>query len=260
MLPVLLDLKFIKIYTFGVFLVLAFFWSTFMLWRNIRLSSYKEEEVFDGLFISLAGAVFISRVVYVILHFDKFGFNLGRFILINGYPGTSLYGALIGGMIVFYIYCTVRKISFFEIIDYLISPLILSIAIAKLGSFFAGVEVGVKTTFPVAVKYAGFDGLRHPAAFYESILFFIGALIAYKIMFAVRREKFQKGFSVFFFWWYFAVVIVLFSRLKVLPPSILKIDFNAAVSVVILLTSSLYFLYYFRSRFLKIRFPGSKKK
>ena len=136
----------------------------------------------------------------------------------------------------------------------------LSIAIAELGSFFAGVEVGAKTKFPIAVKYAGFDGLRHPAGFYESILFFIGAFIAYKIMFAVRREKFQKGFSVFFFWWYFAVIILLFSRLKVLPPSILKIDFNAAVSVAILLTSSLYFLYYFRSRFLKIRFPGSKKK
>ena len=31
MLPVLLDLKFVKIYTFGVFLVLAFFWGAFFL-------------------------------------------------------------------------------------------------------------------------------------------------------------------------------------------------------------------------------------
>src|SRR3989344_1827087 len=111
MLPVLLDLKFIKIYTFGVFLVLAFFWSSFLMWRNIRLSSHKEEEIFDGIFIAIGGAVFFGRLLYVILHFDKFGFNLARFILINGYPGASLYGAVIGGIIVFYLYCVMHKIS-----------------------------------------------------------------------------------------------------------------------------------------------------
>ena len=96
MLPVLLDLKFIKIYTFGVFLVLAFFWGSFVLWKNIRLTAQKEDEIFDGLFISFAGGLFMSRLVYVILNFDKFGSSILKFILINGYPGLSLYGALIG--------------------------------------------------------------------------------------------------------------------------------------------------------------------
>ena len=75
MLPVLLDLKFVKIYTFGIFLVLAFFWGTFLLWRSLRLSSYREEDAFDGLFLALAGGLFVSRLVYVILNFQKFGFN-----------------------------------------------------------------------------------------------------------------------------------------------------------------------------------------
>jgi prolipoprotein diacylglyceryltransferase len=114
MLPVLLDLKFVKIYTFGVFLMLSFFWSAFLLWRNIRLSSHKEEEIFDGVFMAIAGGIFFARLVYVILHFDKFGFNIARFILINGYPGASLYGAVIGGVIIFYIYCVVHKISFMD--------------------------------------------------------------------------------------------------------------------------------------------------
>lgn len=260
MLPVLLDLKIIKIYTFGVFLVLAFFWSTFLMWRNIRLSSHKEEVVFDGIFISIGGAVFFARLLYVILHFDKFGFNIARFILINGYPGASLYGALAGGAILFYLYCLYHKVSFFEIIDYVISPVLLSIAIGKLGSFFSGVEVGVKTKFPIAVKYAGFDGLRHPVALYESILFFIGAYIAYKIMFSVRRETFQKGFSMFFFCWYFSAGLFLLSRLKVVQPSIVNFDFNMIAALAILVTSSLYFVYYFRSKILKIRLPKMSKK
>ncbi|PIZ68201.1 hypothetical protein COY13_01625, partial [Candidatus Roizmanbacteria bacterium CG_4_10_14_0_2_um_filter_36_35] len=62
MLPVLLDLKFIKIYTFGVFLMLGFLWASFVLWRNIRLTSHKEEEIFDGLFLSLLGGLFFGRL------------------------------------------------------------------------------------------------------------------------------------------------------------------------------------------------------
>src|SRR3989338_9939126 len=94
MLPVLLNVGFLKIYTFGVFLVLGFFWATFLLWKNIRLTSLKEKDVFDGLFISLLGALFFGRLVYVILNFKDFGFNLLKFILINGYPGISLYGLI----------------------------------------------------------------------------------------------------------------------------------------------------------------------
>ncbi len=260
MLPVLLDLKLIKIYTFGVFLVLAFFWGTFLLWSNMRLSSYKEEEVFDGVFLGLAGALFFGRLLYVILHFDKFGFSFLKFILINGYPGISLIGSVVGGLLVFHLYTMFHKMSFFKASDYFTSPLLLSIAIGKMGSFFSGVEVGLKTKFPIAVKYVGYDGLRHPAALYESILFFVGAFIAYRIMFSMRRETFQRGFSIFFFWWYFAIVLLAFSKLAVPQSSVLNYDFNMIASLIILLTSTLYFIYYFRSHFLKIRLPKVKKK
>src|SRR3990172_4726798 len=104
MLPVLLDLKYIKIYTFGVFLVLAFFWGSFVLWKNVRLTSQKEDGIFDALFLSVAGGLLFSRVVYVALNFEKFGFDILKFILINGYPGLSIYGALAGAFLTLYLY------------------------------------------------------------------------------------------------------------------------------------------------------------
>ena len=112
MLPVLLDLKFIKIYTFGVFLVLGFFWSAFLLWRNIRLTSYKEEDVFDGLFFSLFGGLFIGRLIYVVLNFNDFGFDILKFILVNGYPGISLIGAILGGVFALFGFFGLKKIDF----------------------------------------------------------------------------------------------------------------------------------------------------
>ncbi|OGK13082.1 hypothetical protein A3C98_03155 [Candidatus Roizmanbacteria bacterium RIFCSPHIGHO2_02_FULL_37_15] len=254
MLPVLLDLKFVKIYTFGIFLVLAFFWSSFVLWRNIRLTSYKEDEIFDGLFIALAGGLFFSRLLYVTLNFDKFGLSIFKFILINGFPGLSIYGALFGAFVTFYLYTKLKKINFKEVIDYMITPLFIALAFGKLGSFFSASGVGTKTNFFLAIKYVGYDGLRHLTGLYELIFFALGAYFSYRLLFAVRREKYSKGFVFYFFCWYFSLTYLLFDKLKVnrlylipLKTKIPGISFNFMISGVILLTLTIYFLYYFRN-------------
>jgi len=246
MLPILLDLKYIKIYTFGVFLVLAFFWASFFLWRLIRLTSYKEEEIFDGLFLALFGSLMFGRLTYVVLHFSEFGFDVLKFILINGYPGLSLYGSIFGGILVLYAYFFIKKISFKEVVDYFIPPLYLALGFGKLGSFFSGTDVGAKTKFIIAVKYAGYDGLRHITPIYESILFFLGAYLSYKILFEIRKEKYSNGFTFALFLWTFSLIYLVFDKLKDSRLYLGGISFNFIVSLIMLLTGSFYFLYYFR--------------
>lgn len=246
MLPVLLDLKFIKIYTFGVFLVLAFFWGSFMLWRLIRLTSFKEEEIFDGLFWSLAGGVFFGRLVYVILNFKDFGFSLFKFILINGYPGLSLYGSLLGGFLTIFLYFVAKKIKVNEAVDHFIPPVFLALGFGKLGSFFSGTEIGSKTKFWLAVKYVGFDGQRHITPFYEAILFFLAAYLAYRLVFEIRREKLIKGFNFLFMVWYLSFTNLLFDKLKITHLYLGRKSFNEIISAVLFLTATIYFLYYFR--------------
>lgn len=247
MLPILLNLKFVKIYTFGVFLMLAFFWGSYLLWKLVRLTSHKEEEIFDGLFYCLFGSLFFGRLIYVIFNFKDFGFNILKFILVNGYPGFSVYGLLAGGFIAFTLFCYIKKIKYIELVDYWISPLFLSIAIIKLGSFFSGAEVGVKTKFPIAVKYAGYDGLRHPVAFYESILFFIGAYLSYKLILAIRKEKYPTGFAFKFFVLYTGLIFLLFDKLKVNHLYFKGQNFNLYFSLLLVLTMTVYFVYHFKS-------------
>ena len=247
MLPVLLDLKFIKIYTMGMFLVLAFFWGSFVLWRLIRLSSYKEEDTFDALFNGLWGGLFIGRLIYVILNFKEFGFDIFKFILINGYPGLSLYGAIFGFFLVLYLWCLLKKIKMGGIADYFIPSIFLAEGIGKLGSFFSGSEVGVKTTSLLSVKYANMDGLRHLTSFYESILFFILAYITHKILFEIRKDRLQSGFNLSFFFWGQALVYFLFDNMKQYQLYFLGYSFNKVLSSILLLTFSFYFVYYFRS-------------
>jgi len=250
MLPVLLDLKFIKIYTFGVFLTLGFFWACFVLWKNIRLTSHKEEEIFDGLFVSLIGGLFFGRLIYVILNFKDFGFSFLKFILVNGYPGISLYGALIGSLLTMFLFFSSKKIRFLEIVDYFMTSLFVGLVFGKLGGFFSGAEVGTKTVFLLKTKYFGFDGWRHLTPFYEGLFFLIGAVLAQKILMEIRREKFFHGFLFYLSIWYFSLVNFIFDKIKVNHLYLSDYSFNWILSVILLLTISVYFVYYFRSNIL----------
>ncbi|MFS8158690.1 MAG: prolipoprotein diacylglyceryl transferase family protein, partial [Candidatus Roizmanbacteria bacterium] len=156
MIPVLFNAPFLKIYTFGFFLVLAFYWGLFWFWRVIKLTSYKEETMFDGVFVSLLGALISSRLFYTLVNFDQFGTNILKYILVNGYPGGSLYGFILGFFLTFYLFCKVEKISFDHAVDYIVSPLLLSFGIVKIGAFFSGIDPGTKTTFLLVSRYSGY--------------------------------------------------------------------------------------------------------
>lgn len=251
MVPVFIDLKGIKVYTFGIFLVLAFFWGAFLLWKNFRLTAYKEEDIFDGLFISLVGGLVGARAVYVILDFSEFKFNFLKYILVNGYPGLSLMGGLLSASIVLAIFMYRRKFKFTEYIDYFVTPLFVALGFGKLGSFFSGTEVGTVTKLPVALHYAGYAGARHLTALYEAILFFVGAYIAQRILYAIRREKYRKGFSWYFFWLYFSTVYFLFDKFKDRHIYFVGQSFNLALSLLVLPVSAVYLLYQLRAGFSK---------
>lgn len=229
-----------------------------MLWKNIQLTSFKEEEVFDCLFISLVAGLVVARFMYVVLHFDDFGFDILRFILINGYPGLSLFGGILGFFLSAYIYSVIQKIKFFDLMDYMVPPLILALAIGKVGSFFAGIEVGAVTDFVVSIKYANHDGMRHLTAFYESLVLFLGAFVSYRLMFQVRKgDVISKGFLLPYFVWHVSLVYVAFDMLRAEHTMVSGYSLFFVVPLAILLTTTVYFIYYFRN-LLFSRFFGKK--
>lgn len=227
-------------------MVLAFFWSLFFLWYTIKLTSYKEEDMFDSLFVSLFWAIFFSRLVYVLFNISTFGLNPLKFILINGYPGLSMWGALGGGFLSFYLYCRAKKIEFLKAIDYFIPALFTALVFLKIGSFFAGIDVGTKTSFLLSVKYAGYSGARHLVALYEAVIFGIGAYISYTIMLLIRREKLKHGFVWYFFLLFFSLDNLLLDNLKQNHLYFARIDVSVAISAVLTVFFTAYFIRYFR--------------
>lgn len=229
MLPVLLNAPILKIYTFGVFLLLSFLWSLFWFWRNIKRTSFKEDEMFDGLFISLFGGLFFARLTHVLIHFDDFGPSVLKFILINGYPGLSLVGGLIGAFLTFLVFTKYARLPFMEVVAYAVPSLFLALGIGKLGAFFAGTTVGTVTSFPLHIEYLGYTGLRHIVGVYEAILLFIGFYISQKMLLNYRRDRIDVGSLFSFFIVGFALSNLLLDFLKADTVYLFDVRFNIAV-------------------------------
>ncbi|MDO9028045.1 MAG: prolipoprotein diacylglyceryl transferase, partial [Candidatus Roizmanbacteria bacterium] len=140
-----------------------------------------------------------------------------------------------------------RKINFNELIDYFVTPLFIALIFGKVGAFFSGVEIGTKTNFLLKIKYVGFDGFRHLVGLYEGLMLIIGVLIAYKILFEIRKERYYKGFLLKFFIWFLALTIFLFDKIKDNRLYFFGQSLDFLVSLIILLTTSFHFVYYFRS-------------
>lgn len=247
MLPVLLDLKVIKIYTFGVFLVIAFFWGLFWLWRNLKRTSFKESQIFDGVFISLMGGLLGARLFHVGMHFDTFGLDILKFILINGYPGLSLIGFLGGFFITLLVFTLIVNISFLEIAAYLVPSLFLSIGIGKIGSFFAGSTVGSSTDFFLSVQYIGYQGTRHITAVYEAIIMFAGFMVAQKLLMSYRRDTVKEGSILSFFIILAGFSEMILDNLKHNPVYFGRLPVNAMIGGLCVLIFGLLELYKYRS-------------
>jgi len=248
MLPILIDFGFIRIYTMGVFMALSFFIGAFWLWKTIKLTAFKEEDIFDGLFISMIGGLFFSRLLYVLFNFNKFGFNLLKFILINGYPGLSLFGGLVGGLATFYVFCRYRKINFWEIVDYVATPLFFALAIGKVGSFLSGSDIGTQTHFFLRTYYIGYEGGRHLTALYEAVLFSLGALFSYRMLFKVRRNRSEEGTPFLYFLVYFSGIQIILDNLKENHLYFAGLSFNLIGGIIIFLITTGYLIYIYRNK------------
>jgi prolipoprotein diacylglyceryltransferase len=235
MLPIFAQLNKLYIYTYGVFLLLGFFWACFFVWKHIRISKFEEETSFDMVFMSFGGALLVGRILYGVFHFSEFGFNILKYILVNGYPGISPFGMIIGGVGTMYIVCQQKKIKFQEFSDYIIPSIFIFTLAAEVGAFIAGTEPGIT-----------YKWFRHPVALYKALILGIGSYTSIKMFYNVRKEKVEKGALLFFFFGIYSLTYVAFQFLKDKRALLTESPNEYYLFLILLLTSCFYFVYYFR--------------
>lgn len=235
MAPLFAQLGSLSIYTYGVFLVLGFFWACFFIWKHIRISKFPEEQAFDIVFIAFAVSLLVGRIAYGALHFDEFGFNILKYVLVNGYPGMSPFGMVVGGIGALYMLCQRNKIKFEEFTDYIVPSMFIFVSIAELGAFIAGIEPGLMGKW-----------FRHPVALYKAMVLGIGIYASIRLFYSIRKENADKGVVLSFFLSLYSLTAFAFHYLKDKRAAMGDSPVEQWAFFILLLTSCFYIVYYFR--------------
>ncbi len=257
MLPVIIKTNYITLYTYGVFAVLALFWFLYVAWKYIRITKHREEEIFDRMLIALGIGLFFGRFFYMLFHLDliiKKGIIV--FFAIHLYPGIHGLSVLVfAGLALLLFLARGKKYSGAEIVVYLIPATLIALTILSFGSIFAGTDVGTITNFPIRIKYALYDGLRHTPGLYDGIAFLCAVFVFDRLILLLRQNKIQYNGIIALFYWFVSFVYIGTSQLR----DILTYQkimfyklFDLYFAIFTLLTSLVFIVYYVRSHFLSM--------
>lgn len=192
----------------GILLALAMFLGLFVTERLAKKTEQNTEQYLDlAIRIVLAG-VAGARIGYVITHWQLFINDQANVLNISD-GGMSFTGAVVAGIIVSFLYCKQKKLSWLQVCDTALPGVVLGQVLVSVGGFFERSELGTYSNGRLAMQVAIQDvdskmmhmGRRsmemvkgnflqvHPVALYESGLF----LLMFVILLILWKKKKLNG-------------------------------------------------------------------
>lgn len=181
MLPILITIGPLHLYSLSFFLALGWCVFSLVFWKALRREGVAEERIFDLMFWGTIVAFVAARMGFILIHPELFSDSVLKMFALWVVPGLSMYPGLVAGVMTMVIVGKRKQLRAAQVIDALAFALPGSLAIGAIGALLGGSVVGVGTKLPWAVGAVGFSGLRHPAGGYEAVVFlllllFIGLL------------------------------------------------------------------------------------
>ena len=125
----------------GILIALALFFGLFIVESLAKKTKQNAETYLDLAIQVVALSVLGSRIAYVIFHWGFYKEQPARmFALEQG--GMSFMGALTTGLIVSYVYCRKRRISWLKTCDTALLGVVLGQIFGKVGDFFGRTNLG----------------------------------------------------------------------------------------------------------------------
>lgn len=195
MYPVLIDLGWWQLRSYGVFVVVAVVVGAWWSAREARRKGLDPARVYDfASFGGLAGLVG-ARLYYVLL--SQPGYYLARplEILAIWHGGLAVHGALLGGLLAGVWFIRRRGFSFWRFADIAAPGLILGQTVGQIACLLNGDTYGKPTTLPWAITFTDPRAMAplgvplHPIEIYELLAY----LAVFLLVWRVSRRATQDG-------------------------------------------------------------------
>ena len=178
-----LDLGFVQIYWYSIFIFLGIFFASLVILSECKKQKINQDFIINLIFYGVIFGLIGARLYYIAFNLNYYLANpIEIFEVWNG--GLAIHGGIIFGIITIYLYTRKYNAKFLKVLDIIVVGVILGQAIGRWGNFFNGEVYGKITTLD-SLKHMGLpdfiingmhiDGAyRTPLFLYESIWNFIG--------------------------------------------------------------------------------------
>ncbi|OIO35686.1 MAG: prolipoprotein diacylglyceryl transferase [Candidatus Omnitrophica bacterium CG1_02_44_16] len=182
MLPILFKCPFFTVYSYGVFVALAFLVSSFLLMKEARQRKLNENTIYDLCIFLLISGIISARLFYVFLNWGEFRANLFEIAMLQ-HGGLVWFGGLIGAVVFGVVFIRSKKMPLFSTLDLFAPYIILGQAIGRIGCFFNGCCYGMES------KWGIYFPVHHATLFPSQLLDCLTLLIVFLILRSVRVAR-----------------------------------------------------------------------
>jgi phosphatidylglycerol:prolipoprotein diacylglycerol transferase len=159
----------LEIYWYGILIAIGFILAVLLAMKHCRDFGIDQDTLLDAVLYATPVAIIFSRLYYVVFNWTDFKDN--PIDIINTRKGgLAIYGAVIGAILVGYIYTRIKKVNFLNLVDFCIVYFPLAQGIGRWGNFINQEAYGTHTNLPWGMDGSEIvNGPVHPTFFYESL-------------------------------------------------------------------------------------------
>lgn len=196
--PVAFEIFGKEVYWYGIIialgLILAYLWAV----SQSKREEVSQDTLTDLVIVGLPAAIICARIYYVIFSWENYKDNfLDVFKIWEG--GIAIYGAVIGAFVAGYIYCRIKKISFYKITDIAAPCFLIGQAVGRWGNFINVEAYGSITDLPWRMLIVSENIAVHPTFLYESLWNITGFVILAKLS---NKKPFEGFIFYMYLCWY----------------------------------------------------------
>lgn len=195
------------IYWYGIILALGLLAGLYLCMKQAKRFGLTEDNVVDMILWAVPCCILGSRIYYVIFYLDLYrtadgALDWGKIVAIwDG--GIAMYGTVIVGILVAFLYCKIKNLKFAAMTDLCVMGLLIGQCIGRWGNFMNREAFGTETTLPWRMQLWITQTQTievHPTFLYESLWNLVGLLL---MLFIVSRaRRFDGENTWFYFLWY----------------------------------------------------------
>ncbi len=200
--PVAFSLLGKEIYWYGIIISLGFLLAIIVATNEAKRLKVDPEYIMDIVLWGTPFGIIGARLYYVIFNWSEYKNDLGE-IIATWHGGLAIYGAIIAALIVTYVYCRVKKIDLWEILDISALGVFIGQIIGRWGNFINQEAYGGPTALPWRMQI--FDVMQqkwimvHPTFFYESLWNLMGLLF---VLWYRKKKRFNGQIFLIYALWY----------------------------------------------------------